>query len=223
MLCRQFVIFIASGFLALAAGCSTSGIRVEADHKLQVPEKLPFRFRIVETRLTIVLSKGEKHTVKGDHFIGKALRRLPERYPQYFTESKEKSIPIDVDWKMKMIIGSSDSSPYFFSLITLGLVPRKRKGEIIHQIHLKTSSAETNAQFTIKSVSYESLGILGALLQTHRWSELPSGYVPYKNGEDSFESGRHDPFILDAFASLDHDVLIEFYNSKYVKPTELLE
>ena len=220
MLCRQFVIFIASGFLALAAGCSTSGIRVEADHKLQVPEKLPFRFRIVETRLTIIIRNG-KHTVEGEHFVGKALSRLPERYPQYFTDSKEKSIPIQVDWTM--IPGAFQLSPYISSLITLGLGPRKRKGEIIHQIHLKTSSAETNAQFTINSLTNDILDFSGALLQTYKWSGLPSDYVRYRNGEHFFESDRLDPFILDAFASFDRDALIELYNSKYVKPTELLE
>ena len=217
---RLSAIFIVSALSLFAAGCASSEPSIKTDHELRTLDKLPFRFRIAETRLTIIIRNG-KHTVEGEHFVGKALSRLPERYPQYFTDSKEKSIPIQVDWTM--IPGAFQLSPYISSLITLGLGPRKRKGEIIHQIHLKTSSAETNAQFTINSLTNDILDFSGALLQTYKWSGLPSDYVRYRNGEHFFESDRLDPFILDAFASFDRDALIELYNSKYVKPTELLE
>ena len=218
---RLSAIFIVSGLSLLAAGCSYSATCLRTDHELRTLEKFPFRFRIARFTLTQIEADGTSRKIeRKDTFVHQAFERFPERYPQFFTASEENSIPVSVDWKEN---GVRRDHNVGLSLITLGLVPYKRTYEYTHHVHLKILSVETNTEFKVSTEVVSSLGILGTVLQTYRWSGFPSDYIRDRDDENFFESGRLDPFILDAFASFERDALIELYNSKYVKPTQLLE
>lgn len=155
-------------------------------------QKFPFRFRIVETRLSFVRPDGTLLRARSGG-VAAVLKELPERYPQLFTVSEENSLSVRVHWMVKQC--EWFQHPSELSVLLLGLVPQEERWEYLHRVHLTVLSAETEVECRFEKEKWTSLGILGFLLQTHRWPR-PDGFVRIEDGGFSGRGSKSVSFSM---------------------------
>lgn len=231
-------------FLCLAStvvGLGTSGCNSWSGHysfeqSEQVPEPLPFKIKLqhVEVDGEYLHNIGEISKLDSEKNLMKMLKQhLLKKYPQYFTDKAENSITADITLiRLQKQEKISDANGFLalISVLTLGLIPYRDTVESSWKISMNIDRDNFTAQNLLKlnRKNVISVGIIGALLQTHRWvPKLANHHVcsqtsPY-GALINPASKKLLEFFPDLLLRIDRNVLIKYYNSKYASQVTLLE
>lgn len=228
---------LASTVVALGtSGCNSWSGHYSFEQSEQVPEPLPFKIKLQHVEVGTEYFHNNKREISkldSEKNLMKMLKQhLLKKYPQYFTDKAENSITADITLirLQKQEINDVNSFLAAISVLTLGLIPFRNTIESSWEISMNIDRDNFTAQnlLKLKRKNATSAGIIGALLQTHRWvPELANHHVcskasPYEALINP-ASKKLLEFFPDLLLRIDRNVLIKYYNSKYASQVTLLE
>ena len=229
---RRFFITSVILFTLLAAltGCNTFTVRYENFNTAKMPPPFPFKFYLKEVYIGIYSNGNSDLNLRPDssNDIKKLKSSLLANFPQYFTSEQYGHPECEI-----MLIGRDGKSPnmvscglglLFLGLPTLGIIPMMEEREFTWELEIKLCGFKLEHQIPCTRGNSCSLGILGAMLQTHRLLGI-DGY------HDRFFDGIYlDPqsknlqtMIISAISRLDRDKIIEYHNTRHSDRVRLLE
>ena len=220
------------------SGCNSWSGHYSFEQSEQVPEPLPFKIKLQHVEIGTEYLHNNKREIskldsKDNHLMKMLKQHLLKKYPQYFTDKAENSITADITLirlQKQEKISYANSFLRMISVLTLGLIPFRNTVESSWEILMNIDSDNFTAQNLLKlnRKDVTSAGIIGALLQTHRWvPKLANHHVcsqtsPY-GALINPASKKLLEFFPDLLLRIDRNVLIKYYNSKYASQVTLLE
>ena len=219
------------------SGCNSWSGHYSFEQSEQVPEPLPFKIKLQHIEVgTEYLHNNKREISKLDsekNLMKMLKQHLLKKYPQYFTDKAENSITADITLirlQKQEKISYANGFLRMISVLTLGLIPFRNTVESSWEILMNIDRDKFTAQNLLKlnRKDVTSAGIIGALLQTHRWVPKLANYhvcsqtSPYEALINP-ASKKLLEFFPDLLLRIDRNVLIKYYNSKYASQVTLLE
>ena len=217
--------------LLLLTGCETLAVNYEDYHKAVLPEPYTFKFYLKKVSVGYYFPENTVNMMMAPNDIKRQEQlkaSLLEKFPQYFTSEQHGHPECEI-----ILIKRDGKSPnevaagfgfLLLGLPTLGLIPIRVDKDFTYDMTIKCCGFDTEHKIYCKQVNVASLGILGAVFQTHRWVNVDSFHDISYNSTWLFPQSEHlHKVIADAFNKLDRNKIIEYYNSSYAEKVNLLE